>query len=155
MSFTASTRRRLLVAGGGCFAVLAVLSVMGHSARGTLDDWDSVLTIGPEHWYAAHPSWRHPLNAISRTFTTLPMATYALVVVGLLALRRQWRAALFVFLAMGLTLALTPGLKAAVDRPRPAAGLVTAHGSALPSGHAAYIAAAVGVLVVAEGVLTG
>jgi undecaprenyl-diphosphatase len=57
-----------------------------------------------------------------------------------LALRRRWPE--FWVLVAGTTIVLITAadLKAAVDRPRPGAGLTGASGSAFPSGHAAHSA---------------
>jgi membrane protein DedA with SNARE-associated domain/membrane-associated phospholipid phosphatase len=56
----------------------------------------------------------------------------------LLAWRRRWAELGVLAVGLGLTFAGVHELKAAVDRPRPAGGLVDVSGSSFPSAHAAY-----------------
>jgi membrane protein DedA with SNARE-associated domain/membrane-associated phospholipid phosphatase len=97
------------------------------------------------------------LVSVAKVVTALGSLPVALVLVGLtcafLASRREpWRA---VVLALGLALTwvVVQVTKAAVDRPRPARGLVDADGSSFPSGHAAYALAWVAVAVMLSHVL--
>ncbi len=75
------------------------------------------------------------VTAFGSSAVVLPLAAIA---AGALAARRRW-AELGVLVAGMATIVLGfHGLKAAVDRPRPAGGLVGFSGSSFPSGHAAY-----------------
>jgi undecaprenyl-diphosphatase len=75
------------------------------------------------------------VTALGSAAAVLPLAA---VCAGLLAWRGRW-AEVCVLLA-GLALIVLGGheIKAAVDRPRPAGGLVATSGSSYPSMHAAY-----------------
>lgn len=84
-------------------------------------------------------SW---LTDIAKVFTDLGSGAVvwplSFVCAALLMARRRW--AEFAVLVAGM-LAIVLGaheIKAAVDRPRPGAGLVGVSGSSFPSGHAAY-----------------
>jgi undecaprenyl-diphosphatase len=60
------------------------------------------------------------------------------VAAGVLALRRHWTELAVLVIALVLLHLSVPVLKEAIDRPRPAGGLVEVSGDAYPSGHAAY-----------------
>jgi YegS/Rv2252/BmrU family lipid kinase len=154
VSLTDQARRWLLLGAGACFVVALTLCVMGANARGTLHEWDSVVQIGPDHWYAAHHGWKQPLVVVSQGFNTVPMAAYALLASGILLLRRHPRAAILVVISSVAVQVLTPVLKAVVDRPRPvlADPIVSPHNASMPSGHAAYIATAVTLVAVLVGI---
>jgi membrane protein DedA with SNARE-associated domain/membrane-associated phospholipid phosphatase len=97
------------------------------------------------------------LVSIAKVLTALGSLPVALVLVGLtcvfLVTRREpWRAFVLA-LALALTWVVVHVTKAAVDRPRPARGLVDADGSSFPSGHAAYALAWVAVAVMLSHVL--
>jgi membrane protein DedA with SNARE-associated domain/membrane-associated phospholipid phosphatase len=62
----------------------------------------------------------------------------ALVAAVWLGLRRRWPELAVLVAAVALTHLAVPILKEALDRPRPAGGLVGAGGDSWPSGHAAY-----------------
>jgi undecaprenyl-diphosphatase len=55
-----------------------------------------------------------------------------------LAMRRHWSELVVLAVAMAILHVAVPVLKEAIDRPRPAGGLVDTDGSSFPSGHAAY-----------------
>jgi undecaprenyl-diphosphatase len=55
-----------------------------------------------------------------------------------LAMRRHWSELVVLAVAMAILHVAVPVLKEAIDRPRPAGGLVDADGASFPSGHAAY-----------------
>lgn len=65
-------------------------------------------------------------------------------------IRRRWRAALMVVVALAGAAALSTLLKAVVDRPRPVVNIPVAHalGLSFPSGHALTSFVAVGLFVV-------
>jgi undecaprenyl-diphosphatase len=82
------------------------------------------------------------LTDIAKVVTQLgsAAATLSLAVVAalLLLVRRRWVEAAVLVVAVAIIYAGVPELKAVTDRPRPAGGLVSASGSAFPSGHAAH-----------------
>ncbi len=67
-------------------------------------------------------------------WVAIPIALLAAIV---LAVRRYWLEFWALVVGMALTVALVPEIKTLTDRPRPPDHLVTAHGAAFPSGHAA------------------
>ena len=68
-------------------------------------------------------------------FVTLPLAAAVAVVLGL---RRRWADLAVLLIAVAITFVAVDGIKALVDRPRPADPLVSSSGSSYPSGHAAH-----------------
>jgi len=66
---------------------------------------------------------------------TWPLAA---VTAAVLAWRRHWMEFWALVVGMVAIILLVHGIKAWTDRPRPPDQLVSAHGSAFPSGHAAY-----------------
>lgn len=65
-----------------------------------------------------------------------------LLAIGLvLLIARRWRALIAFAVAEALTPLAGNVIKALVDRPRPPAPMLEAHGSSFPSGHAAYASA--------------
>jgi membrane protein DedA with SNARE-associated domain/membrane-associated phospholipid phosphatase len=67
-------------------------------------------------------------------WVAIPLAVLAAIV---LAVRRHWLEFWALVVGMTLTVLLVPEIKGLTDRPRPQDPLVTVHGSAFPSGHAA------------------
>ncbi len=147
MSFTAATRRRFLVWGSASSVVLVVLCLLGALSTATLDDIDSLVTIGVESWRPDHAWLSDPLLWVSRAFNTVPMAVVALVAAGILLLKQHRRAAIYVVVVMATTIISTGAAQGLVGRVRPVLDdpLLTIDNNALPSGHAAYIAAAAGI----------
>ena len=82
------------------------------------------------------------LNDVAKVFTNLgsgavtwPLAALAAV---FLAVRRRWMEFWALVAGMTLIIVMVHEIKAWTDRPRPADPIVSASGSAFPSGHAAY-----------------
>jgi membrane protein DedA with SNARE-associated domain/membrane-associated phospholipid phosphatase len=82
------------------------------------------------------------LNDVTKAFTNLgsgaitwPLAALAAL---LLALRRRWMEFWALVAGMTLIIVMVHEIKAWTDRPRPPDQIVSAAGSAFPSGHAAY-----------------
>lgn len=154
MSFTRSARHRLIAAAGVTFAAFIALCVTAVQHVATLDDVDGWLDLSPATWEDGADWLRDPLVWIDRAFGTYPMWGYTIVTVAVLVWRRHHRAAIFALIAMGATFLLSPAFKAMMDRPRswfaydPAVDLPRYANGALPSGHAAYVAAAAGVATV-------
>jgi membrane protein DedA with SNARE-associated domain/membrane-associated phospholipid phosphatase len=75
------------------------------------------------------------VTALGSGPATLAVAALAAIV---LAVRRHWPELAVLVAATAILHLAVPGIKEAVDRPRPAGPLVDASGSSFPSGHAAY-----------------
>jgi undecaprenyl-diphosphatase len=126
-------------------AVCLALCVLAKWSPQTLDRWDQVLQIGPEWWREAAPWLERPLVWVSYAFGTVASMVTAAVVAGLLVSRRQNRAAVYVVIVIAGTALVTTMLKWVVDLPRPVVEdpILQYASSAMPSGHASNIAAAV------------
>lgn len=150
VSFAEATRRRFLIWGSVSTVVLVGACLLGWQRVGTLDDLDGVLDVGLDWWRPANPWLEDPLLWISRAFTTVPMAVAAVVAAGFLLIKGYRRAATFVAIVMASTMLTSFVLKAAVGRPRRVLEdpILVIENNALPSGHAAYMAAAAGIAMV-------
>jgi undecaprenyl-diphosphatase len=86
-----------------------------------------------------HASWldsaAKELTNLGSGWVTWPLAFLAAVA---LAAWRRWMEFWVLVVGMVMTILLVHGIKAWTDRPRPPDPLVSARGSAFPSGHAAY-----------------
>lgn len=125
---------------------LALCVVAAHHPQ-LLDQWDHVLALGPD-WWRRSASWlEHPLVWVSSAFGTVASAIATVVVAGLLLYWKQGRAAAYVVLAIAGTSLVTAGLKQYVGLARPVVvnPILQYASSAMPSGHASNIAAAVTV----------
>jgi membrane-associated phospholipid phosphatase len=128
---------------------LALLTVAVGAAWPPLGAIDRVVESAVHDWALAHSGAIVVVRAITALGSPLAMDLVAGVaaVVAWVAHRRA--VALAVVAVRLVELVIETGLKAAVDRPRPAFDppLATASSSSFPSGHAAGTAAVVGVLV--------
>jgi YegS/Rv2252/BmrU family lipid kinase len=145
-----SSRNRLLAGAGVCLLVLVTLTVLYETNPHALDSWDNALGSGPQTWTYEHVAAQHFLLFVQAAFSTVPMTVYTVVAAGLLAARKHVRAALWtagVMLVTGLSTYLLKGL---LHRERPVwpHPITTQSSWSFPSGHAAGIAAAVGVTIV-------
>jgi membrane protein DedA with SNARE-associated domain/membrane-associated phospholipid phosphatase len=77
-------------------------------------------------------------KAITQLGSLAVVGPLALIAAVLLATRRRWAELGVLLVGMTIVVIGVHELKAAVDRPRPAGGLVGTSGSSFPSGHAAY-----------------
>jgi undecaprenyl-diphosphatase len=75
------------------------------------------------------------VTALGSSAVILPLAA---VCAAILAARRHWPELAVLVAGLALIYLGVHGLKDAVDRPRPAGGLVGSSGSSFPSGHAAH-----------------
>ena len=144
-AFTTRTRRRLLFWGSASAALcLALCAVAAHYPQ-VLDPWDRALQLGPDSWRATAPWLERPLVWVSYAFGTVASAIATVVVAGLLLLRKQYRAAAYVVVVIAGTSLATSLLKQYVDLARPVVAhpIIQYASSAMPSGHASNIAAAV------------
>ncbi len=128
---------------------LALCVLAAHQPQ-VLDQWDHVLTIGPDQWRPSTPWMERPLVWVSSGFGTVASAIATALVAGLLLVKGHRRAAAYVVLAIAGTSLATSGLKQYVDLARPvvARPILQYTSSATPSGHASNIAAAVTVACV-------
>jgi undecaprenyl-diphosphatase len=82
------------------------------------------------------------LTDVAKAFTHLGSGAFtwplAVVCAAALAARRRWPELCVLLAGMLITIIGVHVIKDAVDRPRPAGGLVDSSGSSFPSGHAAY-----------------
>ncbi|MFT4010428.1 MAG: diacylglycerol kinase family protein [Nocardioidaceae bacterium] len=150
MPLTDRVRERLLLWAILPALVAAVGVLLGLFHEATLDRIDSWVEVGPEHWRGSASWLEQPLIWVSHAFGTWAMTIYTTIAATVLAVRRQWRAAMFVVVVMTVTGLLNTALKSLVERPRliledPVLVFDT---SAMPSGHSAGIAAAAGVAAV-------
>ena len=109
-----------------------------------------MLQIGPDWWREIAPWLGGPLVWVSYAFGTLASTIATAAIFGLLLARRQVRAGVYVVLVIGGTTLVTNLLKLVVDLPRPVVEdpILLYSSSAMPSGHASNIAAAVTVACV-------
>ena len=145
-----SSRQRLLAGAAACLLVLVALTILYEIDVHALDSFDNELGSGPQAWTQEHVRVTHFLLFVQAVFATIPMTIYTIVTVGLLALRKHVRAAIWtagVMLAAGLSTWL---LKVLLHRERPqwAEPITTLKSYSFPSGHATGIAAAAGVMIV-------
>jgi membrane protein DedA with SNARE-associated domain/membrane-associated phospholipid phosphatase len=118
----------------GLFVLIAYWTVVGGDPGPTAGDrWALDLCND------IRTTW---LNDVTKAFTNLgsgavtwPLATLAAI---WLALRRRWMEFWALVAGMILIIVMVHEIKAWTDRPRPADPIVSARGSAFPSGHAAY-----------------
>jgi undecaprenyl-diphosphatase len=118
----------------GLFVLIAYWTVVGGDPGPTAGDrWALDLCND------IRATW---LNDVTKAFTNLgsgavtwPLAALAAI---WLALRRRWMEFWALVAGMILIIVMVHEIKAWTDRPRPADPIVSAAGSAFPSGHAAY-----------------
>ncbi|HET7689011.1 MAG TPA: diacylglycerol kinase family protein [Nocardioidaceae bacterium] len=150
MSFTAATHRRFLIWGSVSLVVLMLLCVGAWQDSDLLDELDGWLELGHGWWRGENAWLEDPLLWVSDAFNTIPMAAASLVAAGLLGFKKYFRAAGFVVIVMASTITVSYLLKAVVARPRRVLEdpILVIENHALPSGHAAYMAAAAGIAMV-------
>ena len=144
-AFTTRTSRLFLVWGTASTAVCLALCALAVAHPEVLDHWDQVLQLGPDAWRAGSPWLERPLVGISYAFGTVASAVATALVAGVLVVRRQVRAAAYVVVVIAGTSLVTSVLKHYVDLGRPVVAhpIIEYTSSAMPSGHASNIAAAV------------
>ncbi len=116
------------------FVLIAYIVVIGGDPGPTPGDETAIELVG-----RLRAGWLTDLSK-AITFLGSGIFTWGLTAVcaALLAARRRWPE--FGVLLAGMAIASIgfTEIKSAVDRPRPEGGLVAAHGSSFPSGHAAH-----------------
>jgi membrane protein DedA with SNARE-associated domain len=118
----------------GLFVLIAYWSVVGGDPGPTAGD-RTALNVAQNLEAAWLVDVAKVVTALGSGWVTIPIAAIAAIA---LAIRRRWLEFWVVVIGFGLSVALVPEIKAWTDRPRPPDPLVSASGSAFPSGHAAH-----------------
>jgi membrane-associated phospholipid phosphatase len=117
--------------------MLAVGMLLTHALDGTVGRWDEHVN---QH-FAAHRTdgWNQITKIATASFNTLPVVGAAVLIVGYLALRRYWREAAFLTMALVLEITVFLSVTFVVARPRPDVPRLNATPatSSFPSGHTA------------------
>ena len=129
--------------------MLGVGLLLTHALDGSVGNWDRHVS---EH-FARHRTsgWNDITKVATSALNTLPVVAVAAVVVGLLALRRRWREAAFLTIALTLEITVFLSVTFVVDRPRPPVPRLnsTPETSSFPSGHtAAAVVLFVGIALI-------
>lgn len=145
VTFTAGTLRRFLFWGSASTVACLALCALAANYPQLLDRWDQRLQLGPDSWRAGAPWLERQLVWVSYAFGTVASAIATAVVAGTLLAYKQIRAATYVVLVMAGTSLVTSLLKHYLDFARPVVShpIIEYASSAMPSGHASNIAAAV------------
>jgi hypothetical protein len=149
-------RAALVITFIGYLILTALMLGMGllliHALDGTVGKWDLHVS---EHFARHRTSTENDFTSVSTSgANTEPVVAVAAVVVGLLALRRRWREAALLTIALFLEITVFLSVTFVVDRPRPsvrALNSIPSTGS-FPSGHtAAAVVLGIGIgLIVAS-----
>jgi undecaprenyl-diphosphatase len=118
----------------GLFVLIAYWAVIAGDPGPTPGDqtaWDVANSLQAD--WLVHVA--KAITFLGSGWVVIPVAVAAAIV---LAVRRLWLEFWVLVIGMALTVGLVPEIKALTDRPRPPEHLVTAKGSAFPSGHAAH-----------------
>ncbi|MFC7673746.1 phosphatase PAP2 family protein [Mycolicibacterium sp. GCM10028919] len=92
---------------------------------------------------AEHPAWVGTWDAICTLFSPFVFRVVAVGVIVHAFIRKNWRPAVFLLLAVELSGPLTVLAKWVGDRPRPDTAMVAASSTSFPSGHAVGVMASV------------
>ncbi|MBU2667990.1 phosphatase PAP2 family protein [Actinoplanes bogorensis] len=145
-TLTGSLSLKLAARAGAAFVLLTVL-VASNSPVTTFDAW---VSRGAHALALAAPLWRQTMAVVTNAGSTtiiLPLAVFGGLV---LIVRGRWRQAVFVVVALTVTLSARLIVLALVARPRPVDQLAPAANYAYPSGHS-IASAAVALIVVMVG----
>ncbi len=135
-------------------SVAAAVAVYALMLLGYLQGWgwlaavdaaalDKSYDVGTEH-----PAWVRFWEVLTTVFGPDVFRSLGMVAAVVALVRRRWRAALFLLVAVETSGILTQLAKDSVDRPRPATALAAASSSSFPSGHALGVTVGVGALLV-------
>lgn len=131
------TRHRWLI--GSALLSLVVFAAMWLGYRlqwGLLERFDDAALSKTYAYGVVRPAWVHAWDVFCTVLGPLGFRLLGLVILVVALVRRHFRTALFVFVTVQLSGALTELAKAIADRPRPATALVHAPSTSFPSGHA-------------------
>ena len=143
------TRRNLLIASLAPFTLFVLLGVAANNGWLGTAQLDSP-SAGIRGWAAEQPWLEGTLLAVEELFATQGLTIATLVVVGVLVLRRQFRAGALVLAVMLAARELTQHTKELFGRDRPAwqdADFLH-HAASYPSGHATGVATLGGLMIV-------
>jgi undecaprenyl-diphosphatase len=126
--------------GGYCVLTIAMLAMgftLTHALEGSVGGWDEHVN----RWFADHrtETWNQITGTATWFVNTVPAIGIAAVICAVLALRRRWREATMLVLALVLELAVFLSVTWIIDRPRPDVVRLDATPStaSFPSGHTA------------------
>lgn len=148
-----SLRPGVYVVVTGYVALAVVLLGVGYLLTRTLDSsvgrWDEHVN----EWFARHRSgtWNSVTSVATQALNTVPVVVLAALVAGFLVLRRRFREAVFLVLALVVEITVFLSVTFVVARPRPDVPRMnsTPATSSFPSGHtAAATVLFVGVAVI-------
>lgn len=139
---------------------VACLALFGLLGVGVAQDWAWLADLDhraedAQAWAAGEEWLDGPLRWIEVAFGTIAMGVYTLVLAGMMLLRGYRRAAVLIVAVMVATYLVTHGVKALVGRERPDwqhAEWFLENG-AYPSGHASYVTAFAGLVLLLVGML--
>ena len=119
-------------------AVFTLLLIFVRLRWAPLESADRSAAVHLNNMVAGHGALVSVLNAVTALGSTAVLCIVVGLAVILLAIRRQWRLALYLLVTGAGALVLDPVLKALVGRLRPVLAHPIAHGtgSSFPSGHA-------------------
>jgi membrane-associated phospholipid phosphatase len=117
--------------------MLGIGLLLTHALDGTVGKWDQHVAETFERHRAS--GWNDVTKVSTSGANTEPVVAVAAVVVGFLALRRRWREAAFLTIALFLEITVFLSVTFVVDRPRPAVQRLnsTPATGSFPSGHTA------------------
>ena len=111
--------------------------VLTHVLDSSVGRWDESVN----QWFAVHRTgfWNEATGTATSFVNTLPAIALAAVITGVLAVRRRWREAVMLVLALTLELVVFLSVNWVVSRPRPQVPRLNAtpSTSSFPSGHTA------------------
>jgi YegS/Rv2252/BmrU family lipid kinase len=148
MTFSAETRRRLLVGTIVSLLVLLGTSVLVGVSPGTADRIDVWFGQPMATYTDDHPQVEQVARVLAAMFRFLPIMLYTLVAAALLASKGHLRPAAWVVAVFAITSAVTTLMKEAFSRPRPDYAHMHLLDGAFPSGHASGTAALAGTAMV-------
>ncbi len=136
-----SLRPAVVTVLAGYAALAVILLGIGYLLTHTLDSsvgrWDEHVN----EWFARHRSttWNDVTSVATRSLNTEPVVAAAALVVGFLAVRKRFREAVFLTLALVVEITVFLSVTFLVDRPRPDVPRMnsTPATSSFPSGHTA------------------
>jgi membrane-associated phospholipid phosphatase len=147
-------RGALIITAIGYVALTAIMLAIGvlltHVLQHSVGRWDEHVN----HWFAARrtTAWNDVTAVATSAINTVPVVLAAAVIVGVLSLRRRWREAAFLTLALVLEITVFLSVTFVIARPRPHVARLnsTPSTSSYPSGHtaAATVLFVGGVLIV-------
>jgi membrane-associated phospholipid phosphatase len=118
--------------------VFTLLLIVVRLRWAPLESADRTSAVDLNNLVARHAPAVSALNAVTALGSTVVLSILVGLAVMFLAIRRQWRVALYLLVAGAGALVLNPLLKSLVGRLRPVLAHPIAHGtgSSFPSGHA-------------------